>query len=350
MHGHARAPRLLAACLSNVRFFPNCSTMHDNNAERKIVKNKPDKKSAGEGGLAGRGKTNDEGSNEQTHSLISIPHSQYIYLLGPPVPTIPSAPAGTPVTTPLGRCTFEDCIAGMKQLPDQSFDLCLTDPPYHSKNPLSKSFTSNRTRVVVDYDESMSDEEYAKFCNAWLAEARRVARVVVFTPGGKNDDARVYPPQNMTIHWYRPGNKGHNQSGGWSDAEPVFVYWTKCRRFSTNFMQTTPMGPNLRGQLVHSCPRNAQWFIKIISMLKPAPVNVLDPFLGSGGCAEACEERGIPWRGFELNTAYAADITKRIAIGQEHGGERVAAEQARAKFARARGEQQLLDPFTGEQP
>ena len=44
------------------------------------------------------------------------------------------------IKTTLGEVRFCDCIAGMKELGDKSFDLCLTDPPFNVKyNGLGKT-------------------------------------------------------------------------------------------------------------------------------------------------------------------------------------------------------------------
>jgi DNA modification methylase len=52
------------------------------------------------------------------------------------------------IKTTLGEVRFCDCIAGMKELGDKSFDLCLTDPPYGVD--LNRKEKHNFIDILVD--------------------------------------------------------------------------------------------------------------------------------------------------------------------------------------------------------
>jgi len=77
-----------------------------------------------------------------------------------------------------------DCIDGMSQLPDQSVDLLIADPPYN----LSKGGKWQWDRSVVlpgmggawaKMDETWDDmglDDYFRFTAAWLVQAKRVVR------------------------------------------------------------------------------------------------------------------------------------------------------------------------------
>ena len=46
-------------------------------------------------------------------------------------------------------------------------------------------------------------------------------------------------------------------------------------------------------------------------------VTVLDPFMGSGCTAEACEQLGnVKWIGFEIDDKNKSDVIKRAAVGK----------------------------------
>ena len=64
-----------------------------------------------------------------------------------------------------------DCLELMKALPDGAVDACVTDPPYGVG--------------YAEWDTSIPPLE-------WLACARRVAKVTLFTPG--NGSQYRYPP------------------------------------------------------------------------------------------------------------------------------------------------------------
>jgi len=52
----------------------------------------------------------------------------------------------------------------------------------------------------------------------------------------------------------------------------------------------------------------------VLDQLKPA--SVVDPFLGSGTTAYACEQRGIPYLGIELDKRYRDQIIRSAAVGR----------------------------------
>lgn len=73
-----------------------------------------------------------------------------------------------------------DSFEVMKEIPDQSVDLVLTDPDYNAKSigRLKKQYIGRSGPLPVD--------EYKKFCEKWFKEAHRIGKNVVFTPGIAN--------------------------------------------------------------------------------------------------------------------------------------------------------------------
>ncbi len=62
-----------------------------------------------------------------------------------------------------------DCLEGMRQIPDESIDLILTDPPY------GISFLSNRT----DHQKEIIGDKFEDFSQQfplWLSEFRRILK------------------------------------------------------------------------------------------------------------------------------------------------------------------------------
>jgi len=57
-----------------------------------------------------------------------------------------------------------DCISGMKQIDDNSIDMCVTSPPYNVGIKYDK------------WDDSMPIDSYFKFANDWLSELYRILK------------------------------------------------------------------------------------------------------------------------------------------------------------------------------
>jgi site-specific DNA-methyltransferase (adenine-specific) len=69
-----------------------------------------------------------------------------------------------------------DCIEIMKQWEDNSFDHCITDPPYNmsKKNGLGWAYSSHVT-MTEEWD-MFSREDYLEFSRAWLKEVIRLVK------------------------------------------------------------------------------------------------------------------------------------------------------------------------------
>lgn len=57
-----------------------------------------------------------------------------------------------------------DCIKGMKQLPNESTDIVIADPPYN----IGKDFGNNSDKQKMD--------DYLKWCDEWMTEAFRILK------------------------------------------------------------------------------------------------------------------------------------------------------------------------------
>ena len=85
---------------------------------------------------------------------------------------------------PINTVQCQDCIEGMGQIPDNSVDLVIADPPYNtSKGNIWKwdnsvelpGFGGNWSKIMEDWDnKSLSD--YFAFTLAWLTEVKRIVR------------------------------------------------------------------------------------------------------------------------------------------------------------------------------
>jgi site-specific DNA-methyltransferase (adenine-specific) len=225
------------------------------------------------------------------------------------------------IKTKIGEVRFQDCIEGMKSLKDKSFDLCLTDPPFNVgfKGVRSRQ-TGNDDHGQVIYTDN--NPEYLDFCKSFYKEVMRICHRAAIFPGNSNivswlefckpelKDIGVWYIKNGngmgTAYWFRQhefilllGDWGKNRLSGSVFEVPVF----------SGFLRDT--GEN--EGLIHSCPRPPELYRRMIKQCKAK--SVLDPFLGSGTTACACESLGVPYLGFEMEELYEPDINLRINAG-----------------------------------
>lgn len=84
----------------------------------------------------------------------------------------------------INRIFNMDCLEGMKNMPDNSVDLVIADPPYNlskgskwkwDNSVVLKGMGGNWNKVMVDWDD-MSFEEYWSFTMQWISEVKRILK------------------------------------------------------------------------------------------------------------------------------------------------------------------------------
>lgn len=250
----------------------------------------------------------------------------------------------------------ENCITGMKKMPDNSIDLIIADPPYN----LSKGGTwkwdnsvkiegmgGNWNKVMENWDD-MTFEQYWVFTESWLNQAKRILK-----PSGSMWIFGTYHNmgvinvicQKMGIEiinevvWYKR-NAFPNLSGRRLTASHETILWChsggKKRdyyfdyEYSKNavFPEDKLKSPGKQMRTVWDIPNNKEkgesLFGKhstqkplrvirriIMSSSKKGDV-CLSPFSGVGSECVAAKESGRDYIGFEVEKEYYDISVKRL--------------------------------------
>ena len=169
-----------------------------------------------------------------------------------------------------------DVDEGLPSLPNKSIDLCLTDPPYENINI------------------------------KWIDVILRKCKGLIFSPGKKLyfDYIRYKKPNYQSKYWYKVNTQGTDL------IEPFLCYGIIKRITNLRSVFEFPFRQGFKKRKYHPYPKNMDMWTYLLIKLKP--LNILDPFLGSGTTAEVCTKLGIPWLGYEINEVYSQDINKRL--------------------------------------
>jgi DNA modification methylase len=188
-----------------------------------------------------------------------------------------------------------DCLELMKELPDKSVDLVLTDPPYG---------------VGLDYGATYDDTEanWFKLMDAFIPEARRVGKMVVLPSCQIRRLPYIYQhySPDWLICWYK-GSPGHSAYIGFNDWEPLLVYGKNNTQMH-DYFYCAPQPFNIG----HPCPKSVDWAVWLIERCTKPGDTILDPFIGSGTTLLACRKTNRNGMGFEINPAYEVVIRERI--------------------------------------
>ena len=185
-----------------------------------------------------------------------------------------------------------DCLIKMKDIPDKSIDLVLTDPPYG-----------------VNYENSKWDSWLGL---DWFNLAKEKCNNIAFTCGHKL--MYKYPEPDCIAIAVRLGSiQLQKKGGGFSHWEPILIYGDKLPN-----PDVCKINANTGlGYLEHPCPKSEQLYRWLVEKLSEEGQTILDPFMGSGTTGVAAKELGRSFIGIEIDKGYYEIAQKRIAQATE---------------------------------
>lgn len=199
-----------------------------------------------------------------------------------------------------------DCIEKMRNFPDKSFDLCLTDPPYNVKN------IGPNARVYAEGTMQLPIEEYIQFCADWFREVRRVSKTIVFTPGIAN--VCYYPQPDWILCWHKPAAVSSNRFGGFNAWEPIMVYGkiAKGKRIGQDVILMNTLNFTKGPEKEHPCPKPPELMKLLVDRFSSEGESVLDPFAGSGTTLVAAKHLNRKYLGIEKVQRYIEISQQRL--------------------------------------
>ena len=215
----------------------------------------------------------------------------------------------------------EDCVIGMKKIEDNSIGFILTDPPFNVNLSYGK------------IDDNLSDEEYSNWCYKWISELYRVLKngsyCIIFTGDKKlfYIMKSIYKTPFLFHHffkWYKPTCQ-RSLSGTvlfgrtelafvLSKGKPDISRINRKSMFSdTFFCENNTISKNDDCiSFNHPASRPLRLYRHIINGFNPDGI-ILDPFMGSGTTAVACNQLKKRFIGFEIDLEYMKIINRRLA-------------------------------------
>jgi len=185
-----------------------------------------------------------------------------------------------------------DCLEYMRTMDAGSVDAVVTDPPYG-----------------VDFRGNGWDA----FIPLWIAEARRVAPVVVFTTAPTT--LWDYPRPDWVACWHRTAAQSRTAYGGFNHWSPVVCYGAV--RFPVDVFYTNGMITAIANEGIdHPTPKDVRMFRWLVNHATEQGATVFDPFMGSGTTGVACVRTGRNFIGCEIDPNYYAIAQRRIAEAQ----------------------------------
>jgi len=194
-----------------------------------------------------------------------------------------------------------DCLEVMKDIPDKSVDLVLTDPPFN----IGKDFAN----------DNLTHNEWCLFCNKFALALLSLHPLNILVEVNKKDNVMRQSLDRYFKYRYaiclnytnsmRQGTIGYHNWG--------LVLWYgegKCHKRYMDRIDSTLH--NTKKEFTHPSPKEITHYKKLIEMFSQPNNLILDPFLGSGTTAVACKELGRRYIGIEISPEYCKIAEKRI--------------------------------------
>lgn len=222
-----------------------------------------------------------------------------------------------------------DCLELMKQIPNSSIDLVVTDPPYsmkHSKGGCTNATIKNKWKgnlkagnTVVNFDADIKFSE-------WLPEVYRILKnkshCYIFCNdkniqdllneaarcGFKESNILVWIKNNATPNRYYMKNLEFVLFLYKGNAKPINNMGSKCAVEVKNIIGKSKL---------HSTQKPVELLEMYIGNSSAEDELVLDPFMGSGSTGVACINTGRKFIGMELDKGYFDIACKRIAEAEK---------------------------------
>jgi len=196
-----------------------------------------------------------------------------------------------------------DCLEKMRDIPDGSIDLVLTDPPYGKKaDKGTNGFGSSKNRrYTSEWDSVVPSKEV-------FDEILRVGKhVIIF---GGNYFAHLLPPSKCWLVWDKKGDiKFQNP---FADCELIYTNFTKPVKKYT-FKQQGFITDS-KDKRYHPTQKPSELIQKLIEDFSDDGSTILDPFMGSGTTGVACKNLNRNFIGIELDEQYYNIAKERIGI------------------------------------
>ena len=203
----------------------------------------------------------------------------------------------------LNKIYCMDCLDGMREIPDKSIDLVITDPPYGIKVG-GKNAVECKEYQLFDDSKTPSDEIFK--------EIFRISKNQIIFGGNYFIDKLT--PSSCWIVWDK------DNTGNFADAELAWTSFdTAVRIFKWRWNGMLQEDMEHKEERIHPTQKPIKLFEWIIKNYAKEGDTICDPFFGSGACLVAAVRMGHSFIGFEKEPTYFEKAQIRIKNAQGQG-------------------------------
>ena len=208
-----------------------------------------------------------------------------------------------------------DCFECMKEIPDSSIDMILTDPPY------GMSYNSGRRKVS---HRSIKNDDSLYWLDGFAEECFRVAKnntAHYVTCSFHHIDTfkqafqKYFKIKNILV-WVKNNHGSGDLKADFAPQHEFVLFLHKGRRLYNGKRVSNVLHFPKTGNTLHPTQKPVEMMEFLIQKFCDEDQLVLDPFMGSGTTGVACVNTNRDFIGIELDADYFKVAKDRIKISE----------------------------------
>jgi len=195
----------------------------------------------------------------------------------------------------------EDCLEGMKNLPDNSIDLVITDPPYNANYGFD--------------NDNLAETKFYNFAEKWIRQCERVTKNGIIFIVDTRYCLPFYKIPNIKFHHtytHFKNNAMRGMPGGYANKTEIICYTNKKPNKIQEFPNDVWAIPIKAQNISHPTPKPIKLIDVILQKFTNENEIILDPFMGSGTTAVSCLKNNRQFIGYEIKEEYYYESLTRI--------------------------------------
>lgn len=211
-----------------------------------------------------------------------------------------------------------DCLEVMKSIPDESVDLCLTDPPY---NITRKNNFFTMGRAGIDFGDWDKNFDLFSYINEVSRVVNKNGSFIVFNDWknlgaiAKYAETKGFETKDM-IRLEKSNPMPRNRDRRYiTDYECAIWFVKKGAKWIFNRQDNKYQRPKFIASIekgLHPTQKNLSLIESLLKIHSNNNDIVIDPFMGSGTTGVACKNLNRNFIGIELDAGYFEIAKNRI--------------------------------------
>lgn len=192
-----------------------------------------------------------------------------------------------------------DCMDFMRDLPDNAFDLVISDPPYgigagnYKRGGTQYGNSKAKCKEYKAYEDAVPDNKY-------FEELLRISKKCIIF-GANHFISKIPYDSSGWIVW----DKDNGEGSGYADCE---LAWTNfdcaIRRIKYRWAGMLQEKMKNKEERIHVNQKPVDLYKWILQRYASKGYNIFDPNVGSGSIRIACHDLGFDFTGCEIDPDY----------------------------------------------